>query len=769
MNRQNLDMSSAENERIKAELDALQQKYCLVSALLKAQASENEAFEQFKKIFNEDFMAFANKESSLADEAEAVQRLQALEKRLEQIVAFPHMFAKRSVAIGGGFSSGKSAFVNSFITIKQPRIELPVGIQPVTAIPSYVMASQDVSIKGYSHNGATVAIEPAFYAQLSHDFIDAFDFNLKELMPSIAVEVPLQAGFEHICLLDTPGYDPAGGQTSGDEATATEFLKNQNALIWLIDVANGTVPQTDLDFIEGLGLNGHPFYVVLNKADLKPASELKSILAEVQETLEDAELVPQGISVYSATDHREYLSADLSLPKFFRQQNQPVENLGAGLKAEMESIFAKYEKAIADDEQAASGLAGKLKELNLDVNQLGVDADSKKLDDLQERIDKIKRAQQKNFAPIKDELRQVKEKMFQAAERCLLSLVDDKKSKDQIRKVWRPQKQSKRPSQASRQRQSSGKPTSQKTPLRSAKDVAMEKPTYANDRYALHQAAKDNNYKEAAALLRRGAEPNAKDKNGYAPLHWAAEHNAHETARVLLSQGAEPNTKDKNGYAPLHWAAMHDAHKTTEVLLRQGAEPNAKDKNGYAPLHWAAEHNAHETARALLRQGAKPNAKDKNGRTPLHWAAMHDALEVTKVLFNRRGPSKVAVNPRDHKGWTPLDYAEKNMAQRTTELLLNCGGKRAASKKKAKAADKPNPAFMGPLQPDAALGAIVGNKPLPRTQITKKVWVYIKRHGLQDNINARMINADDKLRAVVGGAKKVSMFDLTKHVSKHVK
>ena len=255
-------------DRIQADLAAVQQKYDLVSTLLAAKSSENEAFEQFKKVFNEDFMAFANRESSLADEAAAVQRLQALEKRLEQIVAFPHTFAKRSVAIGGGFSSGKSEFVNSFIA--RPDIRLPVGIQPVTAIPSYVMASADVSIKGYTRTGATVDIAPDLYEQLSHG---AFSFNLKELMPSIAVEVPLQAGFEHICLLDTPGYDPAGGQTREDEATAAEFLKDRDALIWIVDVAKGTVEQEDLNFIKGLGLNGRPFYVVLNKADSKPPSD----------------------------------------------------------------------------------------------------------------------------------------------------------------------------------------------------------------------------------------------------------------------------------------------------------------------------------------------------------------------------------------------------------------------------------------------------------------------------------------------------------------
>ncbi len=92
--------------------------------------------------------------------------------------------------------------------------------------------------------------------------------------------------------------------------------------------------------------------------------------------------------------------------------------------------------------------------------------------------------------------------------------------------------------------------------------------------------------------------------------------------------------------------------------------------------------------------------------------------------------------------------------------------KKPAAKKKAKR--KPNPAFMRPLQPDAALGAIVGNKPLPRTQITKKIWAYIKKNSLQDEQNRRMINADDKLQAIFGGAKQVSMFDLTKRINEHV-
>ncbi|HEY8175929.1 MAG TPA: SWIB/MDM2 domain-containing protein [Gemmatimonadaceae bacterium] len=100
------------------------------------------------------------------------------------------------------------------------------------------------------------------------------------------------------------------------------------------------------------------------------------------------------------------------------------------------------------------------------------------------------------------------------------------------------------------------------------------------------------------------------------------------------------------------------------------------------------------------------------------------------------------------------------------------GAKKSSRRKAAKrggAKRKPNAAFMRPMQPDASLSAVVGSTPIPRTEVTKKLWQYIKRNGLQDNVNRRMINADDKLRAVFGGKGKVSMFEMTKLVSKHMK
>ncbi len=96
-------------------------------------------------------------------------------------------------------------------------------------------------------------------------------------------------------------------------------------------------------------------------------------------------------------------------------------------------------------------------------------------------------------------------------------------------------------------------------------------------------------------------------------------------------------------------------------------------------------------------------------------------------------------------------------AKTTKKATKKAGGKR-----------KPNAAFMKPLTPSAALAEIVGSSPLPRTQVVKKLWAYIKRHGLQDSKNRRNINADSKLKGVFGKAT-VSMFEMTKLVSKHLR
>ncbi len=116
--------------------------------------------------------------------------------------------------------------------------------------------------------------------------------------------------------------------------------------------------------------------------------------------------------------------------------------------------------------------------------------------------------------------------------------------------------------------------------------------------------------------------------------------------------------------------------------------------------------------------------------------------------------------------------AKKKPAKKAAKKTAKKAAKKKAAKKPAKKAAskrKPNPAFMRPMTLSEDLGAIVGSKPMPRTEVTKKLWDYIKKNRLQDSANRRMINADDKLKKVFGGKKQVSMFDMTKLVSKHMK
>lgn len=109
---------------------------------------------------------------------------------------------------------------------------------------------------------------------------------------------------------------------------------------------------------------------------------------------------------------------------------------------------------------------------------------------------------------------------------------------------------------------------------------------------------------------------------------------------------------------------------------------------------------------------------------------------------------------------------KRSTAKRGTARKKSATKSRAKTKSKTKRT--PNAAFMKPMRPSASLSAVVGGSPLPRTEITKRLWAYIKRKGLQDSKNRRMINADDSLRPVFGGKRQVSMFEMTKLVNKHL-
>ncbi|HQV54244.1 MAG TPA: SWIB/MDM2 domain-containing protein [Chitinophagaceae bacterium] len=136
-------------------------------------------------------------------------------------------------------------------------------------------------------------------------------------------------------------------------------------------------------------------------------------------------------------------------------------------------------------------------------------------------------------------------------------------------------------------------------------------------------------------------------------------------------------------------------------------------------------------------------------------------------MATKKKAAKKAAPKKAAKKAAPKKAAKKAAPKKAVKKAApKKAAKKAAPKKKA--ARKPNPAFMKPLTPSAALGAVVGTKPVPRTEVVKKIWVYIKANKLQDPKNRRMINADAKLKVVFGGKAQVSMFDMAKHLAKHL-
>jgi upstream activation factor subunit UAF30 len=139
--------------------------------------------------------------------------------------------------------------------------------------------------------------------------------------------------------------------------------------------------------------------------------------------------------------------------------------------------------------------------------------------------------------------------------------------------------------------------------------------------------------------------------------------------------------------------------------------------------------------------------------------------KASKKAAKKTAPKKAAKKApaKAAKKAAPKKAAKKAAPKKAAK---KAAPKKAAPKKKS--ARKPNAAFMAPLTPDSTLGEVVGNKPMPRTEIVKRVWDYIKKNNLQDSKNRRMINADSKLRPLFG-KDQISMFELAKVVNSHVK
>lgn len=379
-----LHQGLAQQQQVHTELaenfQALQQshgdtwtRFQLISRLLATRPRDSAGLAQFRELLANDYMAFAEVESSLAAEAKALTMLQSIERELALLVSFPEVQGRTVVGIVGGFSSGKSEFINSFID--DPQVRLAVGMQPVTAIPSYVLATDKRSIRGYSANGGHIELDVDFYKNISHAFINSFSFDLKSLMPFMCVGVPMKSEcFSNICFIDTPGYNPpstAAEHSQGDRRTAVQFSQQAHSIVWLIALdSNGTVPDSDLEFIQQIGVDDRSVYVVLTKADLKSAEDIEDILDEIQDRLDEEGIQISGMSAYSSTLKEEIAFRKVPLLEHFFFINRRGD-IQVHLEKRLAEVFDMYDEAIRADISALHAQKAAINSLHLDCLESG--------------------------------------------------------------------------------------------------------------------------------------------------------------------------------------------------------------------------------------------------------------------------------------------------------------------------------------------------------------------------------------------------------------
>lgn len=373
-----------EKEEQDKVLTDLSLRHELVSSLLAAKV-QNKGVAMFRETLNGDYMEFANADDTLANEAEVLLQLQNIEKELSIIAACPELYQKNIIAVGGGFSAGKSEFISSFM---DSGIKLPISIEPTTAIPAYVMNAPKEYLLGYSKNGGAVdlrKIDKNFHARLNHDFMKGFKFNLKEILPFIVLGTKLK--FENICFIDTPGYNPSGNIANygADIDTAKEFLEEAGVFLWLVGLdSTGTMPSGDLEFLSSLDLENKKLYVVINKADLRAPSDLEAITETVRQNLDNYGINYEGIQTFSSVRTLEnHCIVGKSLDEFLTECDTPSQK-HVEIFNKLKNIYQAYKEAIKNSIKYKNSIKKTLHSIRMDILEEGG------LDDVDSKILKLK-------------------------------------------------------------------------------------------------------------------------------------------------------------------------------------------------------------------------------------------------------------------------------------------------------------------------------------------------------------------------------------------
>ncbi|MGL2773019.1 dynamin family protein [Helicobacter pylori] len=391
------DNSRSENHH---NTEGLEERYDLIARILNAKTS-NEGLEEYQSVLDDEFLEFASGVDSLKEKEIALLTLQEIKKELQLVASYPSLFQKTIVAVGGGFSAGKSTFLNNLLGLK---LKLPEHIDPTTAIPTYCLKGKREVLMGFSQNGGMVELP---HLAFDHQFLESLGFNLKEIMPFMLLSAP-SVPFEFLCFIDTPGYNSsAQGYTSGDKEASKESLKHAQYILWLISCERGGIESGDLEFLQELYEEGKQVFIVLSRADRHTKSQLEEVAKQIRETLKDNGIEFLGICTYSATRYQEYKEFSEkshvfdSLEEFLMKLNKRSEKQNEIL-GYLYEVHSMYEKAIKQDANQFKRYQKALHSVKLDLMQKGFDdfsdATFNKIHSLKKEFAEQERSKEENLA-----------------------------------------------------------------------------------------------------------------------------------------------------------------------------------------------------------------------------------------------------------------------------------------------------------------------------------------------------------------------------------
>ncbi|EJB67438.1 hypothetical protein HPHPH45_1039 [Helicobacter pylori Hp H-45] len=349
----------------------LKERYDLIARILNAKM-ENEGIEEYQSILDNEFLEFASGVDSLKEKEIALLMLQEIQKELQLVASYPSLFQKTIVAVGGGFSAGKSTFLNNLLGLK---LKLPEDMNPTTAIPTYCLKGKKEVLMGFSQNGGMVELP---HLAFNYQFLESLGFNLKEIMPFMLLSAP-SVPFEFLCFIDTPGFNSANqGYTDGDKEASKESLKHAKHILWLISCERGGIESGDLDYLQELYEESKQVFIVLSRADSRTKRQLEEVAIKIKETLKDKGIEFLGIGAYSTTRYQEIKEFSEKSPvfdsieKFLKKLNKRSEKQNEIL-GYLYEVHGMYEEAIKQDASQFKRYQKTLHSVRLDLMQKGFD------------------------------------------------------------------------------------------------------------------------------------------------------------------------------------------------------------------------------------------------------------------------------------------------------------------------------------------------------------------------------------------------------------